>query len=83
MSGISSSCQEMMNRMTAQAARPGVESGRIIRRNAVKRVQPSIRAASSSSPGKDAKYGTRIMMAYGIRKPTSARITPESEFRSP
>ena len=41
--------------MTPHAARPGVESGRTIRTNALKRVQPSMRAASSSSAGKEAK----------------------------
>ena len=55
MSGIRSSCQEMMNMIAAHAARPGVARGSTIRQNAPKRVQPSMRAASSSSAGSDAK----------------------------
>jgi hypothetical protein len=63
MSGMSSSCQEMTKRMTPQAARPGVARGRRTRRKAVKRVQPSILAASSSSDGSEAKYGVRMRTA--------------------
>ena len=69
--------------MVAHAARPGVASGSTMRRKAPKRVQPSMRAASSSSAGSAAKYGTRISTAYGSRKPSSAMTTPVSEFNKP
>jgi hypothetical protein len=52
-----------MNTIVAHAARPGVASGRTMRRNAPKRVQPSMRAASSSSDGSDAKYGVKMRIA--------------------
>ena len=83
MSGSSSSCHEMTNITTPHAASPGAESGSTARTNAPKRVQPSTRAASSSSGGSEAKYGTRIRTAYGIRKPTSATTTPVRVFRRP
>ncbi len=61
--GITSSFQERMNMMTPQEAIPGAESGRIIRRKAWIRLQPSMRAASSRSRGSVAKKPARIQIA--------------------
>ena len=58
MSGISNSCHEMMNMITAQAASPGAESGRYTRKNADRGGAPSEAAALSS------RRSTRSSAAY-------------------
>jgi len=56
-----------MKQITAVAARPGDDSGRVTRRKALHVPQPSIKAASSSSRGTLSKYGFIIQI-------TSARL---------
>ncbi len=59
------SFQAWMNPKTPVATRPGASSGNVIRKNAWKREQPSIIAASSSSKGTPATKPRRVQIVKG------------------
>src|ERR1700730_17673449 len=62
------SLQAKVNTIVAAAIKPGAASGSSTRRNAVHRLAPSTRAASSSSSGISAKKPLSIQMAKGRLK---------------
>jgi hypothetical protein len=72
------SFQAWMNAKIEVATRPGATSGSRIRTNAPSRVEPSTRAASSSSYGMPAMKPRSVQTQNGSTSAVYAMTTPES-----
>ncbi len=83
MSANRNSFHDEMAIRTAVAATPGRASGSTTRTIAPARVQPSMRAASSSSGGMLSKKPFRIQMLTGVRKAVYASASPRWVSYSP
>src|SRR2546427_9342019 len=71
------SFQVKMKDSSAVTTRPGATSGSAMRRNALKMVAPSTRAASSSSAGRSSKKPFSSQMANGRLNTVLAMINPK------